>query len=313
MARDYYEALGVSRTASKDEIQKAYRKLARQYHPDVNKDPGAEDRFKEISEAYSVLTDDSMRARYDRFGPDFRQIPEDYDERVGAGRRARASSGARRAGARAAADAGFDGGFSGFGGFGGGNVDVEDLFSSIFRERGGNFRGADQEVELPLTLEEAFHGGRKHIRLDSREYDVNIPRGVVDGQRIRLRGEGGQGFGEGPQGDLYLIARIQPHPRFRLEGRDIITTVPITPWEGALGATILVSAPGGEVKLKVPPGTSSGRRLRVRGEGMPRRRGDPGDLIVEASIKVPRRLTPRERELFEELAAVSNFNPREAS
>jgi curved DNA-binding protein len=310
MARDYYEALGVPRTASKDEIQKAYRRLARQYHPDVNKDPGAEDRFKEISEAYSVLTDDKTRARYDRFGPDFRQIPEDYDERVGAGRRGRSTSGARRAGARAAADAGFDGGFGG--GFGGG-VDVEDLFASIFRERGGSFRGADQEVELPLTLEEAFHGGRKHIQLDGREYDVTIPRGVVDGQRIRLRGEGGQGFGDGAAGDLYLIARIQPHPRFRLEGRDIITTTPITPWEGALGATIVVAAPGGEVKVKVPPGSSSGRRLRVRGEGMPRRRGAPGDLIVEVSIKVPPTLTPRERELFEELAAVSSFNPREGS
>ncbi|MEU5642261.1 J domain-containing protein [Streptomyces milbemycinicus] len=325
MARDYYEVLGVSRGASSDEIQQAYRKLARKHHPDVNKDPEAEERFKELNDAYSVLSDPGTRARYDRFGDDFRKIPEDWEERVGAG-------------------AGFDGGGFGGGGFRGwttsgdggrvrvvrgfgedaqgAGVDFEDLFGSFFgggagRAAGrGNVPGADQEAELSLTVEDAYRGGRRSMTLagpsGQRTFEVDVPPGVIDGQRIRLAGQGGRGSGDAPAGDLYLRVRIQPHPRFRLEGRNIHVTLPLTPWEAALGSTVPVSTPGGTAKVTVPAGSSSGRRLRLRGEGMPNPNGPEGHLYAEIRVMVPPRLTDRERELFEELAATSSFDPRNA-
>jgi curved DNA-binding protein len=179
---------------------------------------------------------------------------------------------------------------------------------------GGPVPGADQEAELPLTVEEAYRGGRRSVTLagtdGGRTYEVNVPRGVVDGQRIRLAGEGGRGGGDARPGDLYLLVRIKPDSRFRLEGRDIHVTVPVTPWEAALGATVSAPTPGGPAKVTVPGGTSSGRRLRLRGEGMPNPRDTDGDLYVEIRIMVPPELTARERELFEELAAVSTFDPR---
>ena len=302
MARDYYEALGVSRNATPDQIQQAFRTLARKYHPDVNKDPGAEDRFKEINEAYHVLADPETRKRYDRFGEDFRRIPEDYDERVGAG------AGGFRGGGPGGGRVRY-----GSGGFGGGaGINIEDLFGDIFSGSGGfgPVPGADQEAELELTVQEAYRGGQRQISLDGRNYTVNIPAGVLDGQRIRLAGEGGRGSGDGPAGDLYLVVRIKPDKRFRLDGRDIITDLPVSPWEAVLGATVAVRTPGGEAKVKVPPGSSTGRRLRLRGEGMPNPRGKPGDLFAEIKIMVPKKPTARERELFEQLAAVSTFDPR---
>ncbi|MEU2555665.1 J domain-containing protein [Streptomyces sp. NPDC013313] len=309
MARDFYEVLGVPRSADTDEIQRAYRKLARRYHPDVNKDPAAEERFKEINEAFSVLSDPDQRARYDRFGEDFRKVPEDWEERVGAG-------------------AGPGGGFrwsTGTGprvryatsGFGAEGVDVDDLFGSFFGGAGRvRVPGADQEAELPLTVEEAYRGGRRTVTLagstgQPRRYEVDVPPGVTDGQRIRLAGEGGRGNGDAPAGNLYLRVRIQPHPRFRLDGRDVYAQLPVTPWEAALGATVPVPTPSGATaKVGVPAGSSSGRRLRLRGEGMPNPRGTSGDLYAELRIMVPSRLSDRERALFEELAAVSSFDPR---
>ena len=199
---------------------------------------------------------------------------------------------------------------------GGAEVDIEDLLGGLFgRGRGGApVGGADQEAELPLTVEEAYRGGRREVKLPGtsgpRTYTVTIPPGVVDGQRIRLGGEGGRGLGGGPAGDLYLVVRILPHERYRLVGRDIVVQLPVSPWEAALGATAPVTTPGGEVKVTVPPGSSTGRRLRLRGEGMPNRRGARGDLIAEVAVMVPPRLTPRERELFSELANVSTFDPR---
>jgi curved DNA-binding protein len=313
--RDFYQDLGVSRNASPDEIQRAYRKLARQYHPDVNKDPGAEERFKDISEAYAVLSDPETRAKYDLFGPQFRQVPDDVDPDLWAA--------AQRGGARGTGRAWRPGGAgaSGFEGrttvsgdeFFGGDVDFDDLFGGIFgRRRRGPVRGADQEVEIELSLEDAYTGGRRRITLPGpdgpRSYEVNIPPGVTPGQRIRLAGQGAQG--EAGAGDLYLVVSIAPHPRFRLDGRNVTVDLPITPWEGALGARVPVETPGGEAKVTVPAGSSSGRRLRLRGKGLPNPKGKPGDLYAEVKIMVPRKLSDEERELFEKLARVSDFDPR---
>ncbi|MFD8234756.1 DnaJ C-terminal domain-containing protein [Streptomyces sp. NPDC059696] len=315
MAQDFYDVLGVSRTASQDEIQQAYRKLARKYHPDVNKDPGAEERFKDLNEAYSVLSDPKTRARYDRFGEDFRKVPEDWEERVGAGAgpgggfRARRTAGAGGPRVR----------YTGFGDdFAGEGIDIEDLFGSFFGAGGapGGVPGADQEAELPLTVEEAYRGGRRTVTLagptgQPRRYEVDVPPGVTDGQRIRLAGEGGRGSGDAAAGDLYLRVRIQPHPQFRLDGRDVHVQLPVTPWEAALGATVPVPTPGGgTAKVTVPAGSSSGRRLRLRGEGMPNPRGADGNLYAELRVMVPPKLSDRERELFEELAATSSYDPR---
>jgi curved DNA-binding protein len=309
---DFYQVLGVPRDADQDEIQRAYRKLARAYHPDVNADPAAEDRFKEISEAYDVLSDPQARRRYDAFGRDFRQVPEDVDP--DAWRRAQA------AGARAGSqDQG--GGFS----FGGGDVDLDDLLGAFFSGRGsrggrsrrgwGPVPGADQEAELELTVEEAYQGTRKTITLTGgdgtrRTFSVTVPAGVTDGQRIRLAGQGGRGSDGAPSGDLYLVARIAPDPRYRLDGRDLFAELRLSPWEAALGTSVPLDTPGGEVKVKVPAGTSSGRQIRLRGRGLPNPKGRAGDLLAEARVMVPPRLTRAERRLFEQLAAESSFDPR---
>jgi curved DNA-binding protein len=314
VARDYYEVLGVPRTASAEELQQAYRRLARQYHPDVNKDPGAEERFKDISEAYQVLSDPGTRARYDRFGPAFRQVPEGAErEAAGAGAGGFGARGARSGGrgGRVYVDDGGEEIYFDEGGFGG--IDLDDLLGGLFG-RSGPVPGADQEAELALTVEEAFSGGRRWVSLagpeGQRSYEVTIPPGVTDGQRIRLAGQGGRGGGSGRTGDLYLVVRILPHPRYRLEGRDLHVDLRVSPWEAALGATVPVDTPGGEVKVTVPPGSSSGRRLRLRGQGMPNPKGQPGNLYAEVRIMVPKRLSRRERKLFEELANASDFDPR---
>jgi curved DNA-binding protein len=272
----------------------------------VNKEEGAEDRFKEISEAYEVLRDPEKREKYDRFGENW------------------------RAGQDVSGASGFDG-FGGQGGFGDGvrvefgdGGDFSDFFEGFFgrggRARGGRgfggfggfagqgftTRGSDSEAVLELSLEEAARGGRRKITLgNGREYDVNIPAGVRDGQRIRLAGEGGHGMGGGPSGDLFLRVRIRPHPRFRVEGGDLHVDLPVSPWEAALGAEVQLRTLTGRTRLRVPAGSSCGRKLRLRGEGL----GD-GDLYAHVQIKVPRNLTSEERELFERLQQVSGFKPR---
>ena len=301
-SQDYYEALGVPRDASADDIRRAYRNLARRLHPDVNKEPGAEDRFKAISEAYEVLRDPEKRARYDRFGANWRAGPQP----PGGG----------------SAENGFDRG-SGFrdvrvdfgsGGFG-------DIFDDLFGGRTGragrggfegfSFRGGDQEAELELTLEEAAAGGRRRLSLgDGREFEVEIPPGARDGQRIRLPGQGSPGAGEGESGDLFLRVRLKPHPRFRVQGRDLYVDLAVSPWEAALGADVSVPTLDGSARVKVPAGSSSGRRLRLRGQGLPGGGGSAGDLYAVVMIHVPKKLTRRERELFEQLASTSKFDPR---
>jgi curved DNA-binding protein len=302
VARDFYEVLGVSRDATADQIQQAFRTLARKYHPDVNKDPAAEDRFKEVNEAYHVLSDPDTRKRYDRFGADFRQVPDDWEERATAG--AGGFGSAPRSGGRVRYG-------QGFGGAGGG-INIEDLFGDMFGGSGGfgPIPGADQEAVLELTLEEAYRGGKRQISLNGRNYGVTIPAGVIEGQRIRLAGEGGRGSGDGPPGDLYLRVHINADPQFRLNGRDVSVDLPVSPWEAVLGTTVAVRTPGGEAKVKVPQGSSTGRRLRLRGEGMPNPRGAPGDLYAEIKVMVPPKPTAQERDLFEQLATVSTFDPR---
>ena len=310
--RDFYEILGVSRNATQEQIQRAYRKLARAHHPDVNKDPGAEDRFKDVSEAYNVLHDPETRRRYDAFGPDFRRVPDDVDPETW--NRAAAGGGAgtgRRARRGPAADTGFATGF-------GEDIDLDDLLGGLFGGRAGRgwgpIPGADQEAVIDLTVEEAYRGTRRSVTLEgggqTRTLQVTIPAGVTNGQRIRLAGQGGRGTEGAPAGDLYLIVRIAPHPRYRVEGRDLHVELPLAPWEAALGTTVAVETPDGEAKVKVPAGTSSGRRLRLRGRGLPNPKGTAGDLYAEARILVPRQLSAGERRLFEELAATSTFDPR---
>jgi curved DNA-binding protein len=304
--RDYYEALGVPRGASTDEIRQAYRKLARQYHPDVNKDPEAEERFREISEAYEVLRDPEKRAQYDRFGS------------------------TRRAGEDVSGAAGFRGSGRGAGfddirvdfGNGGAVGGFSDFFDGLFGDAarrgsrtqgfsGFSRRGADHEAELELSLEEAAQGGSRSVNLaDGRSYEVTVPPGVRDGQRIRLAGEGGAGDSGGPAGDLFLRVRVRPHPRFRRDGDDLYTDLRVSPWEAALGATIDLKTLTATAGVKVPPGSSCGRRLRLRGEGMPRPDGGRGDLYASVQIVVPRTLTDTEREAFEQLAHESSFDPR---
>jgi curved DNA-binding protein len=313
VADDYYQLLGVSRSADAKDIQRAYRKLARKYHPDVNKQAGAEDKFKQISEAYHVLTDPESRAQYDRYGPEFRHYvgaEREYASQTrgggaggGGGTRARPGpSGFSWSSAQGAA------------GPGGASVDWGDLFGDVF----GSMRGTDSEVDLELTVEEAFRGGPRTIVLagpdgDRQTFDIQIPPGVLDGQRIRVAGGGSAGRQDGGAGDLIITFRVRPDRRLRLDGKNIEMDLLISPWEAALGASVSTRAPGGPITVRVPPGSSSGRRLRLKGQGMPQAGGKPGDLFAKVKIMVPTHLTDRERELLEQLKRESAYNPRSSS
>ena len=286
---DYYEVLGVPRDADQDAIRRAYRRLARKLHPDLNSDSDAEDRFKELGEAYEVLSDPDKRERYDRLGANWRQQEQE------------------------APDASFEEFFARQG-FGSGDTRGEfgdDLFERLFGGRGGGWaggplRGHDREAALELSLEDALEGGRRRLTLDEREIDVNFPAGVRDGQLIRLAGQGGSGRDGGPPGDLYLRVALKPHPHFRRRGEhDLDVDLPVAPWQAALGATVSVRTPSGTAQVRVPPGSSSGRRLRLRGRGLPKSGGGSGDLHAVVKITVPKHLSDRERELYEQLAETS--------
>jgi curved DNA-binding protein len=312
--KDYYATLGVPRTAAEDEIKKAFRKLARQHHPDVAKDKKtAEAKFKEINEAYEVLGNPDNRRKYDQLGADWKQ---------GAPFRPPPGAGAR--GHRP--PPGFEEREFSFGGTG-----FSDFFEALFggRARGGGFggfefeagpggpgrRGHDIEGDLLVSLHEALHGSVRTVTLrggDGAEQDfkVRIPAGVRAGQLIRVPGLGGRG--PGGAGDLYLRVRLEQHPDFRVQGEDLHADVELAPWEAALGATISVPTLAGAVSVRVPPGTSSGRQLRVRGQGLPAGDGARGDLYVTVGIAVPPAAGDAERRLWEELARVSGFQPRAA-
>ena len=291
--RDYYETLGVPRGATSEQIRSAYRKLARRYHPDINKDEDAEERFKEVGEAYEVLSDPEKRERYDRLGANWRQ-GDDVSGAPGFD----GFETARPDGVRFEFG---DGAFSDF---------FESLFGSA-RTGDIRMRGADQEAVVDLSLEEAAAGGPLRVSLaDGRSFTVNVPAGVRDGQRIRVAGRGGEGIGGGSTGDLFLRVHLRPHRVFRVDGRDLHVDVPVTPWDAALGTTLQVPTLTGSAKVRLPAGSSSGRRLRLRGKGMPGRRSRDGDLYARVQIMVPGELGERERKLFEELRTDSSFHPQ---
>jgi curved DNA-binding protein len=313
--KDYYKALGVSKTASQKEIQAAYRKLARKLHPDVNKKPDAEDSFKAINEAYEVLKDPEKRKRYDSLGANWRE-GENFRPPPG--------------GDNVHFD--FGGGPGNFSFQDGEGGQFSDFFQDLFgsgRARGRarqdmpnwSTRGTDQETDIELTLEEAYNGVTKDLRLQqmeaegstyvpkTKEISVHIPGGVSEGKRIRLSGQGGPGAG-GQNGDLYLRVHLLPHKIFTLNGTDLEVEIALSPWEAALGTKVDLPTMTGKVNLTIPPGVQSGQKLRLRGKGMPATKGWYGDLYAVMKITVPKQLSERERELFEELSRVSSFNPR---
>ncbi len=315
--KDYYAALGVSESASPEDIKKAYRKLARKYHPDVSKEDKAADKFKDIGEAYEVLKDPEKRAEYDQI---------------------------RKYGARTDGSFQPPPGWQSASGFGGGGYTEADArqFSDFFEEifggghrasgqgRGGfggfgqsmRMRGEDVHARLALFLEEVFHGCEKQVSFTVHEPDkqgrirerqktlnVKIPAGMREGQHLRLKGQGSPGYGGGEPGDLLLEIELAPHPVFTVEGRDVLVTVPIAPWEAAMGASVTVPTVGAKVNVKVPKGSSSGRKLRLKGKGLPGKH--PGDQIVVLQIVMPEQHSKEAEGLYEQLAeAEKQFNPR---
>jgi curved DNA-binding protein len=310
--KDYYETLGVPREATQEEIKKAFRKLARKYHPDVSKEADAESRMKDVNEAYAVLSDLEKRAAYDQLGRGYQpgqefRPPPDWD-------------------------AGFE--FSGHGYSPHEAADFSDFFSELFGRMGGADRGGshsqgahfraqgeDHHAKVLLDVEDAFTGATRQINLRApnvdaqgrvivtkRTLNVRIPKGVHAGQVIRLAGQGAPGIGGGPAGDLLLEVHFKPHPHFRVDGRDLHLALPVAPWEAALGAVVAVDLPGGQVKVRIPEGAQSGKQLRVRGKGIP---GEaPGDLLLEIQVVLPPADTPQARQLYETMARELAFNPR---
>lgn len=341
-SKDYYEVLGVKRDAPQDQIKQAYRKLARKFHPDLNPgDKAAEEQFKGLQEAYDVLSEPENRKLYDQYGENWRAV------KAGAGapppgwegaQQSRRGTGPRTAGV----DFGdFD--FSNFGTRGGGGFDIfEEMFGGAAgRGRGRRSgRGADVEAELELSLEEAHRGGRRTLQMQVAEacptcggtglkdgkpcetcggagqvirpktIEVNIPSGVRDGSTIRLAGQGGIGSNGSEPGDLYLHIRLRPHPVFTVKGDDLEVELPITPWEAVLGAKVEAPTIDGKVELTVPAGARSGQRLRLRGQGLNKRKGGRGDEYVRLKIVVPKDVNAEERRLYEELSRISGFKPR---
>lgn len=306
--KDYYALLGVEPDADDKAIKTAYRRLARKYHPDVSKEAGAEDKFKEVAEAYEVLGDATKRAEYDelrryggRQGQSF-EPPPGWQSHAG----------------------GFHGSAQGE------DVDFSDFFESLFGARARSHsqprahRGRDLEVELPLFLEESQNGESKAVGLGIPQFsadgrrqadqqktlNVKIPVGVSDGERIRLKGQGAPGVNGGENGDLYLVVRLVPHPLFDVDGRDLIVTVPVAPWEAALGAKVEVPTLAGRIQLSIPADSQSGQRLRVKGKGLADKQGGHGDLYAQLKVVMPGRADEASRELWKQLSERAAFDPR---
>jgi len=307
--KDYYHELGVARDAPAEEVKKAYRKLARKYHPDVSKEPDAEKRMKELNEAYAVLSDPEKRAAYDQLGRGYRpgqdfRPPPDWD-------------------------AGFE--FSERGVPGAEAADFSDFFAELFGRMGepargpaAHGRGGYHHAKILLDLEDAYTGATRQISLrmpridangrvvlDTRTLNVKIPRGIREGQIIRLAGQGAAGLGKGKAGDLLLEVHFKPHDRLRADGRDLLLTLPVAPWEAALGAVVPVNLPDGTLKVRIPAGAQSGSELRVRGRGIPS--DPPGDLLLEIRVVLPPASTPKACELYETMAREMPFDPRRDS
>jgi curved DNA-binding protein len=308
--KDYYDTLGLQRTATQDDIKGAYRKLARKYHPDVNKETDAEERFKELGEAYQVLKDPEKRAAYDRVGSGYQngqdfQPPPNWDD--GFEYRDRGAQG------------------------GAGAADYSDFFESMFGGRGAqqgfgghrtmNAAGQDHHAKVVISLEDSYRGASRkvtlrvpvvdasgHVVTQDRTLDVTIPKGVREGQHLRLSGQGSPGTGQGPAGDLYLEIAFAPHALYRVEGRDVTLDLPLAPWEAALGATVAVPTPDGSVQLNVPANSAAGRKLRLKGKGLPG--STPGDLYVQIQIMLPPAQSDAAREAYRTLEAAFDFNPR---
>ncbi len=324
--RDYYKILGVERAATADQVKTAYRRLARKYHPDVSKEKNAEERFKEVQEAYEVLKDPEKRAAYDQLGADWKsgeqfRPPPDWGsgfEHAGAGpgpQRGRSRAGGARGRSAAGAD-----GYS--------QADFSDFFSSLFGGEAGfspggaaASAGGDHHARVDIDLEEAYRGTTRTLELRRPEVKpdgtvalanhtvrVTIPAGVTEGQLIRLAGQGAAGPGGGPPGDLYLEAHILPHKLFELDGRDVTLSFPVAPWEAALGASVNVPTLGGAVAMQVPPNSQSGQKLRLRGRGLP---GTPaGDQYLLLKVVLPPATTPEAKALYEQMRDKLSFDPR---
>lgn len=300
--KDYYATLGLNRDASPEEIKRAYRKLARKYHPDVSTESDAEDRFKDLGEAYEVLKDPEKRAAYDNLGSNW------------------------RAGQDFTPPPGWEPGSQFNSGFSGDPFNFSDFFEQLFGQTGGrghgfrggrsfSSRGQDERVRVSVPLEDAYRGAERSLRLEgagrnkrSRTLKVKIPAGVTNGQRIRLSGQGASGVNGGGSGDLFLEVEIEPHATYRVEGKDIHLDLPVTPWEAALGAKVKAPTPGGAVDLKVPADSQSGKRLRLRGRGLGQ--AQKGDLIVHLQIVTPSADTPEAKALYRKMENELGFNPR---
>ena len=311
--KDYYAILGIGRNSTEDQIGQAYRKLARKYHPDVSKEPNAEQQFKDLGEAYEVLKDPEKRALYDQYGHMWRAVAE--------GRVAPEPEGVR----------GVDFGDIGVspGDLGDVNSVLEQLFGgggfgfpsrdggySTRRRRTVSFRGGDVETVLSLPVREAFEGGERELTLtlpehgEIRKLKVRIPPRVRTGQKIRLAGQGGQGLGSGGAGDLFLKVRVCSDDVFRIEGNDLYVSLPLAPWEAALGTALTVPTLEGQARVKVPPGSSTGQLIRLRRQGYPAADGSRGDMFAEVRIEIPKSLSAEERTLMQKLSQVSRFSPR---
>jgi curved DNA-binding protein len=321
--RDYYKILGVERTAAVEQIKTAYRRLARKFHPDVSKEPNAEARFKEVQEAYEVLKDPEKRAAYDQLGSEWKsgqqfRPPPDWGSGFEFGGAPPGGARRGRGGSRRAGPAMDDGAFEEEG--------FSDFFSSLFGG-GSPFRtagrrgGRDHHARMDLTLEQAFHGATSTLELKrpelkpdgtvemrTRTVRVTIPAGMSDGQLIRLAGQGEAGTEGGRAGDLYLEAHILPHALYQLDGRDVTLTLPVAPWEAALGASVPVPTLGGAVDMHIPAGAQSGQKLRLRGRGLPGQ--PPGDEYVQLKVVLPPASSPQAKSLYEQMRGELGFNPR---